>query len=93
MLMCFDSVILNRRIHSEEIIQNKERNVYTDVCGSTICMRVLSHFLNCVRPQEAPPSRPLTSHCYKNYTTQPSQTVRSLRKCSVLVECVANTVK
>ena len=49
MLMCFDSVILNLRIHSEEIIQNKERNVYTDVCGSTICMRVLSHFLNCVR--------------------------------------------
>ena len=49
MLMCFDSVILNLRIHSEEIIQNKERNVYTDVCGSAICMHVLSHLLNCAR--------------------------------------------
>ena len=46
--MSFDSVILNLRIHSEEIIQNKERNVYTDAYGSMICMHVLSH-LNCVR--------------------------------------------
>lgn len=36
MLMCFDSVILNRRIHSKEISQNKERDVYTDVYGNTI---------------------------------------------------------
>ena len=43
--------------------------------------------------QEAPPSRPLTSHCYTNYTTQPPQTVRSLRKSSALAGCVANRAK
>lgn len=36
MLMSFDLVILNLSIHSEEIIQNKERNLYIDVCGSII---------------------------------------------------------
>lgn len=36
MFMSFDSVILNRRIHSKEISQNKERDVYTDVCGNTV---------------------------------------------------------
>lgn len=43
--------------------------------------------------QEAPPSRPLTSHCYTNYATQPPQTVRSLRKSSALAGCVANRAK
>lgn len=34
MLMSFDSVILNLRIHSEEIIHNKERDAYVDIYNS-----------------------------------------------------------
>lgn len=34
--MSFDSVILNLSVHSEKIIQNKERDVCPGVCGSII---------------------------------------------------------
>lgn len=36
MFMSFDSVILNLSVHSEKIIQNKERDVCPGVCGSII---------------------------------------------------------